>query len=293
MFPKRILLSGGGIRGLAHIGALLELEKRGLLCVIKEWAGVSAGSILALMLVVGYTLNELKNFCEQFDFSHIIDLDDATSMFLKFGMDTGEKMKRLLEALLKEKGIRADITFDELMKLNLRTQQRGQTTLRVYATDLNTGLFQIFSANTTPSYSVVEAVRASSSIPVYFQPSTNKLNGNILVDGGVISNFPIHYLTEQERKETLGLNLKKKVVKIDELEPADFFIRPIIISMSAHSKLEGSLYLHNTITIETNIVNPLLFNLTATEKDELFKEGQQAVINYLEHQKPPRRWSVS
>ena len=86
MLPQKIILSGGGIRGIAHIGALIELRKYGYLKLVKEWLGVSAGSILALMIVIGYTLEELLTFSMNFDFSNIMDPDDPTAWIFKFGI---------------------------------------------------------------------------------------------------------------------------------------------------------------------------------------------------------------
>ena len=286
MLARRILLSGGGIRGLAHIGALQEMEQQGMLGFVKEWIGVSAGSILALMLVAGYTLKELKHFCEEFDFTHIVDLDDAPSMILNFGMDTGEKMKRLLEVLLKEKGYSPTITFEELKK-------QGAKDLRIFATDLHTAKYRIFSATLTPSYKVVDAVRASSSLPIYFQPVDDNDTGHVLIDGGIISNFPLLYMTSQEKEETIGLNLKKRVDPLEELDTIDYLYRPMTIGMRELCRLEESLFRRNCITIETKLSNPVAFNLSTQDKNELFEEGRRAVRSFLANFKPVRRWSVS
>ena len=288
ILPKKIIFSGGGVRGMAHIGALEELEKSGLLVNVKEWIGVSAGSILALMLSVGYSLRELKTFCREFDFTQIMDLDDATGWIINLGIDTGERLKRLIEALLKEKGFSANLTFQELAKIN-----KKKPTIRVYATDINSAEYKVFSKYHTPDYKVVDAVRASSSIPIFFQPVIDCETGHILVDGGVISNFPLRYMTKKEQYETIGLNLCKKVKESDEFEMIDIVQRPILIGMREISRLENDLFSANCILIETTIVNPLAFNLTQEEKDQLFEEGRQAVRRYLKVNRPIRRWSVS
>ena len=67
MIPYRIYLSGGGICAMAHVGALLELSKRIPLKAIKEWMGVSAGSLMAMCLCIGYTLEDLVDFSLRFD----------------------------------------------------------------------------------------------------------------------------------------------------------------------------------------------------------------------------------
>jgi NTE family protein len=286
--PKRIIFSGGGVRGMAHIGALEELEKAGLLIHVREWIGVSAGSILALMLSVGYSLRELGTFCREFDFTQVVDLDDATGWLFKLGMDTGERLKRLIEALLKEKGFSVELTFSELAK-----SRPKNPTIRIYVTNLNSGRYKVFSHIHTPHYKVVDAVRASSAIPVYFQPLIDNDSGNILVDGGVISNFPLQHMTEKEQSETLGLNLCKKVEQKDDIEMTDMLYRPILIGMREISKLENALFRNNCILIETRITNPLAFNLTPEEKAELVEEGRDAVRRYIRQNRPIRRWSVS
>jgi NTE family protein len=228
----------------------------------------------------------LKHFCELFDFSNIIDLDDATSLIFKLGIDTGEKMKRLLDALLKEKGYSNDVTFSDL-------ELRGLPRLKIFATDLNRAEYKVFSYSMTPTYKVVDAIRASSSLPFYFQPVIDVEGGNILIDGGVISNFPLLYMTEQERKETIGLNLKKRVDPAANLEFMDFLYRPMLIGWRENCNLEESLFSNNCITIETRIINPLAFNLNKEDKEELFTEGQNAVKKFLKKYMPVRRWSVS
>ena len=59
MLPHRIYLSGGGMCAIAHVGALIELSNRIPLKAVKEWMGVSAGSLVAMCLCIGFTLDEL------------------------------------------------------------------------------------------------------------------------------------------------------------------------------------------------------------------------------------------
>ena len=71
MIPYRIYLSGGGIASAGHIGALQELSKHISLVSVKEWMGVSAGAFVSMCLCIGYTLDEMTDFCIRFDFSNI------------------------------------------------------------------------------------------------------------------------------------------------------------------------------------------------------------------------------
>lgn len=285
MLPNKIILSGGGVRGIAHIGALIELRNQGYLTLVKEWLGVSAGSILALMIVIGYTFEELYTFSMDFDFSNVMDPDDPTAWVFKFGIDTGERLRRLIGALMKEKGYSPDSQFKDLPK-NLK--------LRVFTTDIQKAAFRIFSGDLTPNYPVVDAVLASCAIPLYFQPCTDLENGNILMDGGVITNIPFLYLTPEEQRVTLGIILKRRIDYQEQLEPIDMFTRPMFIGFRETSILEENLFRANMVIVTTRINNPIAFNLTIEDKQGLYQEGATAVKNFIKNTVcPPRRWSCS
>jgi predicted acylesterase/phospholipase RssA len=285
MLPQKIILSGGGVRGIAHIGALIELRKHNYLKLVKEWLGVSAGSILALMIVVGYTLEDMKAFSMDFDFSNIMDPDDPTAWIFKFGIDTGERLKRLIVALMKEKGYCANTTFKDLPKT---------PRLRVFATDIHKAAFKVFSGTLTPDYPVVDAILASCAIPLFFQPCTDLDNGNILMDGGVITNIPFLYLTPEEQKVTLGIILKRRIEYQEHLEPLDMFTRPMFIGFRETSNLEENLFQANMVIVTTRINNPIAFNVTYEDKCGLYQEGVDAVSNFIRKTAcPPRRWSCS
>ncbi len=80
--PRIIVLGGGGVKAIAHIGALQALEDRKLLSLVRQYVGLSAGSLVAFGLYLGYSLAALKNICEQFDFA--ILQEPAPEGFLSF-----------------------------------------------------------------------------------------------------------------------------------------------------------------------------------------------------------------
>ena len=103
MIPTRIYLSGGGICAMAHVGALMELAPHIPLHAIKEWMGVSAGSFVSLCLAIGYTLEETYEIAVRFDFTQIKEMDSIQGWILHFGLDTGERLLRLVHACLHVK----------------------------------------------------------------------------------------------------------------------------------------------------------------------------------------------
>ena len=110
--PLRIVLSGGGIRAVAHSGALKALEEKGMLVAAKEYIGLSAGGLIAFCVAIGYSIPQLANLCQRFDFSSIrtLEFEDMLSFFESYGLDTGARLNRLLESLPRQRGPPTDLT---------------------------------------------------------------------------------------------------------------------------------------------------------------------------------------
>jgi len=283
MFPKRIYLCGGSINTIAHLGALKELEGRGLLRFVNEWMGISAGALQALCLAAGYTLAELTAFSLSFDFQQITEPDDAPGWFLSLGFDTGNRLLKLLHAFLKEKGLKETTTFQQLYEIT-------GNSFRTFASDMNTGILVTYSRATTPDYCVAHAVRASMSLPYYFQPFSCPISGHLLCDGGVITNYPITYLTEQEQQETLGLLLCYDVPQLDTIELTDMLTRPLAMLMQARVP-----YHHTEQTLMIPLVKSygIDFGISRTTKEGLVERGILAAKEFLQaRRRPVRRYSV-
>ena len=119
--PYRITLSGGGLKGIAHVGALEVLQERGLLKALREYVGISAGALVAFSLCLGSTLSELRMIISLLDFGLIRDLDPETMLNFPetFGLDTGANLEKFLKTILRARRISPTITFAELESLRL------------------------------------------------------------------------------------------------------------------------------------------------------------------------------
>ena len=104
--------------GLAHVGALEVLESRGLLRCVKEYVGISAGSLVSFCMCIGYTISEMRSLNNAFDFRLIQNLDPETilSFMDSYGLDDGQNFDKLLSVLLRAKNISPEITFGEFAK---------------------------------------------------------------------------------------------------------------------------------------------------------------------------------
>jgi predicted acylesterase/phospholipase RssA len=288
MFPLRIYLSGGGICATAHVGALQELSKHIPLKAIKEWMGVSAGSLIAMCLCIGFTLDELYEFSVRFDFSHIQDPDGIPGWILHFGMDTGERLQRLVNACLHVKGLSSEITFQEIY-------QKYGLSLRVLATDLNQATGKCFSPTDTPHYPVSYAVRASMTYPYYFQPFVCPITGHSYVDGGVTSNYPLYLIPKEEHSRTWSILLRLTMETAEHLEDLSSdhrLIRPLSIALTEKTNIETTLYDVECIKIPLNGVSVLDFSLSEEIKKELVRKGSIAVKEFMKgRSRPVRRHS--
>jgi len=285
MIPKRILLCGGGVNATAHIGVLEELETAGILKHVKEWMGVSAGAFIAMCLAIGMSLTDVKAFNLEFDFSQLMDPDSAPGWFLNLGFDTGSKIRRVIEAFLREKGLAASTTFAELTA-------KGFKGLRVFATNINTGQLVEFSANATPGYSVSNAIRASMTIPYYYQPFTCPDTGHVYYDGGVVSNYPLQYLSQEDVRDTLGVLFMYDIKVMETLEPKDILLRPIQIALRSRNYAQD--YQDQTIIVRLGTRSSVNFQIKKDEKMELVDLGRAAAVTFLTtRRRPVRRYSVS
>lgn len=289
MLPYRIYLSGGGMCAMAHVGALIELSKHVHLKAVKEWMGVSAGSLVAMCLCIGYSLDELADFCVRFDFTNIKEYDSVPGWLLHFGIDTGERLHKLIEACLHVKGLSSDFTFKDC-------QTKFNCSLRVVATDLNDASSVIFAPDTTPDYKVADAVRASMSYPYYFQPFICPQTGHYLSDGGVISNYPLFVLPRTEHHKTLSILIRTSIEKKEDLSELDleqFIGRPISIVLTERTNIESRFYDARCIQIRLGNINILEFSFDEETKDFIIKRGKEAVEDYFKNApKPQRRYSV-
>ena len=284
MFPHRIYLSGGGVCGMAHVGALLELRKHIPFTMIKEWMGVSAGALFAMCLSIGYTLEEMEDFCIRFDFTQINEMDSVPGWILRMGMDTGDRLERLIHACLHVKGLSSELTFQEGRAI-------CGSALRIVVTDLNDAIPVMFSPEDTPTYRIADAVRASMSVPLYFQPFVCPVTGHYYMDGAVVSNYPLHLLPLEEHKKTLSLLIRNTVGKIEDsdLSMDQIITRPINILYAEKINAELRCYDSPCIQMELGEIDIFDFSMEQEIKLQILEKGKQAAVSYVKKQPTPLR----
>lgn len=171
-----LVLSGGGARGLAHIGVINELINQGY--EIASVTGTSIGSLIGAMFVLG-KLQEFSQFLKQQTQESIINLMDFT--ISGHGLIRGRRFFKSLQDIAPDRNI-----------------EEISIPITIIATDLISGKEVIINKG-----SLFQAVRASIAIPTIIKPIYK--NGMILVDGGITNPFPLNHAPQNNL--VLGVNL--------------------------------------------------------------------------------------
>jgi predicted acylesterase/phospholipase RssA len=289
--PRRLALCGGGIRCIAHIGVLKELQKQNLLKCVKELFGVSAGALFSLMYCIGYTLQEMETIALDFDFGILqsIEPEIALEFPQTFGLDSGDRLQRFVCSLLNRKGFSPSLTFSELQTL------RPSIRFRCYATDIQMNSIKEFSLQKTPSLSVVLAVRASMSLPVLYTPVKDPETGRLLMDGGLYHNLPFVFLSEKEKKETLAVLFTVTSSIHQKNDIFNVFQNVYDSIVSLRNRIFVEKYKYQVLCISTDNFSGLEFEKTKDEKSSFIQFAEQKTKEFLLTRsiKPIRRYSVS
>lgn len=274
--PRCIVLSSGGIRGLAFVGALLELKKKHMLKYVNEILGVSIGALFGLGLCLKYSIEEMYMLGSNMDFTLLINIDPdlAFEYFEKFGVDDGSQLKKFVSSILKAKGYSINITFKELY-------EKTNYYFRCFATNLNNCTLKEFSYKKTPHEPVLFGVVASMSIPCFYIP---QMKDNILyVDGAVLNSYPISLVSEENKEHVLGFTFSENHVEKETIKTISNFFE----QMYACSYLSRKIHDKNTIIIPCGEYPMWKFDASLEDKLYLINSGKKAVIDCFNLQHSP------
>ena len=188
---KNLVFEGGGVKGIAYVGALEVLDKEGILPNIKRVAGTSAGAMVAVLVGLGYTANELKDILWNLNFTKFLDdsfgkIRDTERLINDYGWYKGDFFRDKMADFIKDKTGNGEATFRDLAK------SKKFRDIYLIGTDLSTSYTKVFCNKYTPDVKVADAARISMSIPLFFKAVQNINNdGHVYVDGGLLDNYPI------------------------------------------------------------------------------------------------------
>jgi NTE family protein len=313
--PKAdLVLEGGGVKGLGLVGAVLHLLREGY--DFQRVGGTSAGSIVAAFLAAGADADELTQIMGRLDYSRVPDraapgipgLSEGLGLVTQSGAHPGDYIHGFVRDELARLGVR---TFRDLRRTdpgadaNLPPQQAYK--LVVTATDLTLGRLLRLPwdyplLNRKPDEQLVaDAVRASISIPLFFEPAhlDDEQTGepHTLVDGGVLSNFAIEMFDRTDAKAPRWPTLGVKVIpdrpeaealvmpglKLPTLPPVRLLLRVATTAILGHDQtyLDQPCVRRRTMTVDTRDVGIVDFGVDQARRDALVANGEEAAREFL------------
>lgn len=283
------VFSGGGIKGYALIGAYQVLEEKGY--SIRRAAGTSAGSLIAALIISGYSGKEMEELLMDMDGDDLLDERVGTSLpfirwlllYWKLGLYKGDRLEFWIGKLLAAKGV---YTFADI----------PANSLRVVASDVTNGIIVVLPDDLIKygydihTFPIARAVRMSCSIPYFFEPVN--LNNKKIVDGGVLSNFPMWLFDEENVKKVrpvIGVKLSssKDELPARNIKNAIAMFGALFETMKdAHdNRYISRKHEKNIIFVPTKNLSSTEFGLSEEKKKELILLGRSSAQSFL------KRWT--
>jgi NTE family protein len=319
------VFEGGGVKGLAFAGAIRAAEDAG----IHRWvnvAGTSAGSIVAALLAGGFDARALKDILWSTEYREFADygrlglLSAARNALTRRGLARGEYLRAWLEDRMadSELGVRnptfEDVARDDLPDdLPAEQEVEARYRLRVIASDITAGRMLVLpqdiegytDAEGVPyepgALGIVDAVRMSMSFPFFFEPVTlhrrgsdGELRPHLIVDGGILSNFPVWLFDNpgEVRRPTFGFKLHRgagpesppyrEIPRI--LWPLPMAKAMFFAATEAWDRRTSKATRVRTVSIPTAEIKTLDFDLGDGEKRALYDSGHRSAETFFDEQ---------
>lgn len=274
-----VALAGGGLKGLAHIGALQALEELGV--KIEYLSGTSSGSIFASFYAMGYSVYEIKE--KTMKHYKILTKIEKTPLFIAGatyltsgvarieGLISGENIENLVKTMSKDKPItnmnQIEIPFAITTVDTISTKECIFLSKKIDKENTDE-VDYIYDAP------VATATRASMSFPGIYTPCQyGKYN---FIDGGTKDNLPVKILKDMGADKTIALSFK-----IDEYEPKEDIFAILLRTVDIFSLQDVRVAQKEAdLAIEIDCQGTTLLEIT--DADEVIKTGYNTIINNKE-----------
>jgi NTE family protein len=264
--PFTLVLSGGGLKGLAHIGVLRALEERDL--VPNLVVGSSIGSLIGAAWAAGVSARQMERRAlrvRRRDVFQVARADVAFRRLLAPAIYRREPLEELISSLV------GNATFNDLQRRVL-----------INTVDLHTGMQVMWGLPGLRTLRVADAVAASCALPGIFPP--REINGRSYVDGAVIENLPVRMAASLGQGPILAINVAATSVIRSQTETQGFaatYIRGLEIVMQTQIETQ----LRNWKGPPLVLVQPRVEHISMFEFEktaELIEAGYRATANTLD-----------
>lgn len=277
-----LVFSGGGAKGLAHIGTLKALEENHI--PIDYITGTSMGGIVGAMYAAGYTPAEIEKIALSNDFQNWVNgrytsdytfffqknAPNATMLTAKVAIDTGFHFSFRSNIL---NDIPLNFAFLELFSQASAASKDNFDNLFVpYRCMVADVLSQ--KSITVSKGSLAEAVRATMTVPILYRPI--KLDGKYVFDGGIYNNFPADVMQKEFKPDyIIGANVSSKIYNEYPKNIDDRLMNRFLVFMFL-SKSDSTIIGKNGVYIQPNLSNYSVTNFSPVE--DLIKKGYDATM---------------
>ncbi|BAQ12006.1 alpha/beta hydrolase [Bacillus sp. OxB-1] len=283
------VFSGGGLKGFALVGAVQELEEKGYR--FQRLAGTSAGAILASFLAAGYTGKEIESMLTEMDFQSLLDPRKTViplpfmkwiALYWRMGLYQGKELEMWFLEQLARKGV---YTFADLPPGSLKLVASDLTNGKLLILPDDLEQYGIDSGN----FSIARALRMSCGIPYFFEPIRLQAAGEtIVVDGGVLSNFPMWIFDDEEQgreRPLLGIKLSRRKEEMQgrTIDNALHLFEALFSAMkNAHDEKYIDRELEKDVVfIPVDNISSTQFDLDEGQKDSLLETGRLRTRQFL------------
>lgn len=254
-----LALSGGGAKGISHIGALMVLEKAGI--YVDYIVGTSMGSVIGSLYAIGYSPDSIAKIARNINWDDILannpglrqisieEKEDFNRYIIELPIE-GKKFK-LPRGVIHGQELSVELSRLTSPVYNIKKFTDFPIPFKCIAADITNGEVVVLDSG-----NIAEAIRASMAIPSVFTPI--KYQNRLLVDGGIVRNFPVENVIDMGADIVIGVNLSKGFLQESELvniidilnqsmflsdgedtkrqrEKCDYLIEPDLTGFSANS----------------------------------------------------------
>lgn len=314
-----LVLAGGGVLGIGHIGAISVFEDHGY--VFRRVAGTSVGSVIGSLVAAGRSATQIHELMRQVDldrfagrsgYRRIPLVGPLLSSAVAGGAYDTDYVRERLGNMLADCGVTTfgDLRFEEFDPLADSARDCDhQYKFVAHTADLERGELIRLPWDYRRCYGVepddqlvVDAVQASMSVPYFFLPKRIDYGPQTkatFVDGFVLSNFPIDVFDlppgVQPRWPTFGVNLLPHLPSdsarlfpwlglLDRLPPFRFLQDLVLTTIFGHDQtdLDRPEVAARTFEVPSNGIDPLDFDISQRDQDRLWQNGRHAAATFLE-----------
>lgn len=310
---RYLTFQGGGMKGIGYVGAVEELDRQGILAQIEEVAGSSAGGLIATLLAVGCTPEEIRQEMVGIDFKSFQDkkepgffesaiadkakvVDDIVDLVFGSGLGVceGDRLRYWLSTMIARKTGDPNITFKQLEEL---TKIPGGNFKKLILTGSNivSRDLEYFNAATTPDMPIVEAARISASFPFAYKPTKKKDPSGkkgLLVDGGLLENLPDVFnkspyatrdgLTEKgANPKVFALGFIEQDIKDESEIKGLLSLGEAVVKAKLSEREQQKKYGNNIALVDTFGMGILEFDASKEKRDKLAASGSKATVDAI------------